>query len=78
MINSHTDSKGSAEYNLWLSEERVKSVVEYLISQGIDESRLVSKGFGETALLVKDTYSDGRFISANCQKNRRTEVEIID
>lgn len=47
-MGSHTDRKGSDEYNLNLSERRAKSVVDYLINNGIDADRLVPKGYGET------------------------------
>ena len=47
-IGAHTDARGSNEYNLILSHKRAKSVMEYLISQGISETRLKSEGFGET------------------------------
>ncbi len=47
-IGAHTDARGSDEYNLILSHKRAKSVMEYLISQGISETRLKSEGYGET------------------------------
>jgi peptidoglycan-associated lipoprotein len=47
-IGSHTDSRGSDEANLELSAKRAKSVVDFLITYGIDEERLSSKGYGET------------------------------
>jgi outer membrane protein OmpA-like peptidoglycan-associated protein len=46
-ISSHTDSRGSDSYNRRLAERRAKSCVDYLISKGIDKSRLVAKGYGE-------------------------------
>lgn len=46
-INSHTDSRGSDVYNRKLAQERANSCVEYLIEKGIDEERLVAKGYGE-------------------------------
>jgi outer membrane protein OmpA-like peptidoglycan-associated protein len=47
-INSHTDSRGDKAYNKILSEKRAKSVVEYMAQQGIDNSRIEIKGFGES------------------------------
>jgi outer membrane protein OmpA-like peptidoglycan-associated protein len=47
-INSHTDARGSDKYNLDLSQRRAKSCVDYLISKGIPEDRLIARGFGET------------------------------
>lgn len=45
---SHTDRKGSDEYNIALSERRAKSVVDYLITAGIPEGRLQYQGYGES------------------------------
>ncbi|OGS74342.1 MAG: hypothetical protein A3F91_04665 [Flavobacteria bacterium RIFCSPLOWO2_12_FULL_35_11] len=47
-IGAHADARGSDEYNMDLSHKRAKSVMEYLISQGISENRLKSVGYGET------------------------------
>jgi outer membrane protein OmpA-like peptidoglycan-associated protein len=47
-INSHTDARGSDVYNLDLSRRRAKSCVDYLISKGIETSRLIAVGYGET------------------------------
>ena len=47
-IGAHTDARGSDEYNMVLSRKRAKSVMEYLISQGISENKLKSMGYGET------------------------------
>ena len=48
MAKSHTDSRGSDNYNLSLSNRRAKSTVQYIISKGIDASRISGKGMGET------------------------------
>ena len=47
-MGSHTDRKGSDEYNIALSERRAKSVIDYLVSAGIAEDRLSPKGYGES------------------------------
>lgn len=75
-INSHTDSRGSDEYNLDLSQRRAQSVVNYLIENGIDSARLQAKGFGETQLLNR--CKNG----VNCsdeehQLNRRTTFKVV-
>jgi outer membrane protein OmpA-like peptidoglycan-associated protein/tetratricopeptide (TPR) repeat protein len=49
---SHTDSKGSDDYNFKLSDRRAKSTVQYVISKGIDPSRISGKGFGESELKI--------------------------
>jgi peptidoglycan-associated lipoprotein len=53
-LRSHTDSRGSDEYNDILSQKRAQSVVDFLISQGIDPGRLVAKGYGERIYRVLD------------------------
>jgi len=50
---SHTDSRGSDAYNLSLSDRRAKSTVQYVISKGIDASRISGKGFGKSELKVQ-------------------------
>ena len=53
VINGHTDSVGSPEYNQRLSERRAEAVRQYLITQhGIDGNRLVARGYGKTQLLL--------------------------
>ena len=51
-VKSHSDSKGDDKYNLNLSDKRAKSTVQYVISKGIDVSRISGKGFGETELKI--------------------------
>lgn len=75
-IASHTDARGNAAANQELSQKRAESVVEYLVSKGIDRSRLVAKGYGETRLV--NNCADGVNCSeAQHQQNRRTEFRII-
>ncbi|MBK9285394.1 MAG: OmpA family protein [Sphingobacteriaceae bacterium] len=71
-LGSHTDSKGSDEYNMKLSDNRSKSVVEYLIGKGISAARLVAKGYGETKPIDTNDSDEGR------QNNRRTEFKILE
>lgn len=75
-IQAHTDSRGPKTYNLTLSQKRAESVVNYLISKGVDKSRLQSKGFGEEQLSNKCT--DGvRCAEAQHALNRRTTFVIL-
>ncbi|MFT3911073.1 MAG: OmpA family protein [Ferruginibacter sp.] len=76
-IDGHTDSNGSDEYNLKLSDARAKSVVKYLISKGIDKARLQAKGLGETVPVADNTNTDGTDNPAGREKNRRTEFKIL-
>jgi|688.fasta_scaffold53747_2 outer membrane protein OmpA-like peptidoglycan-associated protein len=71
-LGSHTDSKGSDDYNWKLSESRSKSVVDYLIGKGISTARLVAKGYGETKPIDTNDTDEGR------QNNRRTEFKILE
>lgn len=74
-LGSHTDSRGSASSNFRLSDKRAKASAEYIISQGIDEARIVGKGYGEQQLINR--CSDGVPCSKEeHQLNRRTEFKI--
>jgi OmpA-OmpF porin, OOP family len=70
-IAGHTDNKGSDEYNENLSQGRSQSVVDYLISQGIDSYRLSAHGYGEAKPIDTNDSDDGR---AN---NRRVEFTVM-
>ena len=70
-ISGHTDGKGSAAYNLTLSDNRAKAVVDYLVGKGIAKDRLVAKGYGLTRPIATNDTEEGR------QLNRRTEFEIL-
>lgn len=73
-INAHTDSRGSDQYNLVLSDKRAVSAKNYLIKKGIDKTRIQSKGYGETKPLST--------CGSNCSEvefdaDRRVEFVII-
>lgn len=53
-IRAHTDYRGAAAFNRLLSEKRADAAVEYIVEQGIDTSRIISKGYGETQPAVVD------------------------
>ena len=75
-IGSHTDSRGDDKYNNKLSQERAKSVVDYLVSKGIEEDRLVAVGYGKTKLVNKCA-TGVKCTEEEHQKNRRTTFRII-
>jgi len=75
-IDSYTDNRGTSEYNDLLSERRAKSVVTYLVNQGIATDRVVAKSFGKRHLLV-NCGADVPCSEHDHQLNRRTEVKII-
>ncbi|MEL6142620.1 MAG: OmpA family protein, partial [Bacteroidota bacterium] len=69
-IGGHTDSIGSAEANMSLSERRAKSVYDYLIAKGISANRMTYQGFGETLPIADNRYKDGR------EQNRRVTLDL--
>ncbi len=76
-VSAHTDSKGSDQYNLSLSEKRAKSVLDYLVQKGIDVARLQSKGYGETQPVAPNTTPEGKDNPEGRAKNRRTEFKVL-
>jgi OmpA-OmpF porin, OOP family len=76
-ISAHTDNVGTEAYNQKLSEARARSVVAYLVSKGIDKSRLQSKGYGSTRPIAPNKNEDGSDNPQGRQANRRTEFTII-
>lgn len=76
-LSSHTDAKGSDAYNLKLSKERAKSVVDYMISKGVDARRLKDAGYGESRPIAANENPDGSDNPDGRALNRRTEFEII-
>ncbi|MEQ8688755.1 MAG: OmpA family protein [Imperialibacter sp.] len=76
-LGSHTDSRGSASYNLSLSQKRAESAAKFLILQGVAANRIVPKGYGESKVL--NGCGDGVACSADeHQENRRTEIKILE
>jgi outer membrane protein OmpA-like peptidoglycan-associated protein len=70
-IEGHTDNVGNPTDNLILSQNRAKSIYDYLVSKNIDKSRLSYKGYGETKPIASNSTADGR------AKNRRTVFKVI-
>jgi outer membrane protein OmpA-like peptidoglycan-associated protein/tetratricopeptide (TPR) repeat protein len=70
---SHTDNRGSDVYNLSLSERRAKSTIQYVLSKGIEASRIEGKGFGESELKVQCT----ECTEEQHAQNRRSEFMIV-
>jgi outer membrane protein OmpA-like peptidoglycan-associated protein len=74
---SYTDSRGKDEYNMKLSERRAKSTVDYIVSKGIDASRITYQGYGETQL-VNGCSNGVKCSEEEHQLNRRTEFKIAN
>ena len=74
MVKAHTDNRGSEQYNLDLSDRRAKSTIQYVLSKGIDKSRIAGQGYGESEPKID--------CKENCTEeehaeNRRSEFLII-
>jgi len=72
-FGSHTDIRGSYEYNQNLSEERAKSVVAYLIKNGISNSRLTWRGYGKSKPIIENAVTEEEH-----RLNRRTTFKIVE
>jgi outer membrane protein OmpA-like peptidoglycan-associated protein len=77
-ISGYTDSKGSIQYNVKLSQERAQAVVAYLTNKGIDGKRMVAKGYGESSPDALNSNNDGTDNPEGRQLNRRVELKIIE
>lgn len=74
-LGSHTDSRGTNQYNESLSQKRAESAVAYIISKGIISKRITAKGYGESKL--RNLCSDGKICTDDeHQLNRRTEFTV--
>lgn len=69
-ITGHTDSQGSEQYNQGLSERRADAVKAYLVSKGVPEALIETRGMGETQPVADNKTKEGR------AKNRRVEIDI--
>jgi outer membrane protein OmpA-like peptidoglycan-associated protein len=69
-ISAHTCDVGGAEYNMKLSKNRAKSVIEYFVSKGIPRNKLIAQGHGQSQPLVTNDTEEGR------AANRRVEFVI--
>jgi len=79
-LGSHTDTRASEHYNMWLSDRRAKSSAAYIVSKGISKDRMKGKGYGESKLKVDDAQIEKAATTAEKealhQLNRRTEFVI--
>ena len=75
-LSSHTDSRGSDDYNMKLSQRRANGVKKYLMGKGIVDKRIVAKGYGETQLVNK-CGNGAKCSDEEHLANRRTEFKIL-
>lgn len=71
-IEGHTDTAGTRDHNLDLSQRRAESVMDYLVAQGIDADRLVAEGLGPDEPIATNETEEGR------RQNRRVEFHIVE
>ena len=77
LIEGHTDSKGSPDVNLGLSERRAEAVKDWLVKKkGVPESIITTRGFGETKPVTPNTNPDGSDDAQGRQQNRRVEITV--
>jgi peptidoglycan-associated lipoprotein len=81
-LNSHTDSRQTVAYNDDLSKRRAQSAVDYIISNGVDATRIVARGYGESQLLMSDEQINQlpteEEKEAAHQRNRRTDFTVTE
>ncbi|OWP61424.1 hypothetical protein CDA63_19485 [Hymenobacter amundsenii] len=70
-LSSHTDSRGKDAYNQALSQRRAQSAVDYIISKGVDRSRITARGYGESRPVIANAKTEEEY-----QRNRRTEFKV--
>ena len=71
VVEGHTDSSGKPAYNMKLSQERAKDVMDFLVAQGVSADRITSVGFGETRPIADNKTKAGRAL------NRRVDVVMV-
>lgn len=71
-VLAHTDTSGSPQYNMTLSQKRATAVATYLASHGVAKARIASKGYGETAPLVAPDLTEEQRAT-----NRRVEIRLV-
>jgi peptidoglycan-associated lipoprotein len=72
-LGSHTDERGSAEYNRVLSQKRAQAAVEYIVAHGIPTDKIIAKGYGEDEPAIK-----GAKTEEDHQTNRRTTFKVLN
>lgn len=71
-LSSHTDTRGSAAYNLDLSQRRAESVTKFLIHKGVKHNKLHARGYGATQPIIQNAQTEEEH-----KTNRRTEIKIL-
>jgi OOP family OmpA-OmpF porin len=69
-IQGHTDSTGSAQYNMGLSQRRAESVLDYLVKAGVSSGQVTARGYGATMPVASNSTAEGR------ARNRRVVMYV--
>jgi len=77
-VVGYTDSKGTEEYNLLLSENRTNSVINFLAQKGIEKKRFVPKALGESNHIAINENSDGTDNPEGRSYNQRVDLKILE
>lgn len=80
-LGAHTDCRAGSRYNLDLSDKRAKASAEYIISKGVEKTRIYGKGYGESKLINRCECEGGRTVPCSEDEhalNRRTEFVIVN
>jgi outer membrane protein OmpA-like peptidoglycan-associated protein len=77
-VAGHTDSKGTDAYNMALSKRRANVVAVYFVKGGVEKTRIKVMGYGESMPVAPNTNPDGSDNPAGREKNRRTEIIILN
>jgi outer membrane protein OmpA-like peptidoglycan-associated protein len=70
-VQGHTDSDGTPDHNMLLSEQRALKVRAFLVEKGVDQGRIMAKGFGETVPIAPNTTAAGKSL------NRRVMIRVV-
>lgn len=77
-LKAHTDSRGSNEYNVGLSQRRADSARAYMVSKGVADGRIITTHHGETSPIARNDMSGGKDSPQGRQLNRRVVVSVLD
>ncbi len=77
-VRGHSDSRGASDYNLALSRQRARSVVDYLVARGISRERFISSGVGERGNVARNINPDGTDNPEGRKLNRQVEIMLIN
>lgn len=77
-VEAHTDNKGDKRYNQRLSQKRANAVSDYLVSRGVEKSRIRSIGVGDAVAIARNTNADGSDNPEGRRFNRRAEIRLLN